>query len=940
MSAPIKQQSFSGGEISPSMYGRTDQVKYETGLRTMRNMIAMRQGGATNRPGTQYIDTTLNGGNAVRLLPFIFNETGNGQSYVLEFGNLYIAFIQDGGRVLSGTPTPIPLWDSSVTYGLYQAAHSGIGFNYISVISNNLNNVQVGNPSFWAALNDWNIATPYVVGDYVRGMSGATPTGYYYLCTQNNVGFNPLTNGAPYWVLVKTDYVNYTITSPYAQADLSTLQFAENADVVTITHPNYPPYELRRLSATNWTITVVTVQSSAPQVTGMNFVDPGAGTWSGTYTVIGVLSTGEESEPVSISRGNRADPTVAAPHQIDWGYVATLGGVTYNWAYFEVYLQESANLTNIGGFIGRTTNGLFYNPGFTPDYSNTPTLANRLFNAVGDYPSTVGFVQQRRAFGNTVNNPIGFWLSQPGFYSNFNTHIIPFDSDAIFGSVAGVEVNSIQHILELKFMLMLTGGAELYLQGNGNGVITPSAINASAQSQYGCNAIRPLRIADTIIFNQALGNTIRDLRFDFVISGYNGNELTVFSSHLFEGYQIVDWDFQKIPDSIVWAVRNDGVLLGLTYMREQQMLAWHRHDFNNGVVENVCCIPENGSYATYLSIKRVINHQTVRYIERMSSRIWSDVLNATYLDCFSSYNGTNMGSTYMTLTAPSGSFDQTSSAYQQHLTLTSTAYFFNASMVGDQIFLSDSDFVLNKGNMVDPENDGSSFALSTQGNQIRCTIIAYTNSTTVTVTPNRLVPSTLQNIPVTTWARAVDRVTGLDYLIGEAVSVWADRTVVASPNNVNVTFQVTVASDGSITLDKHYAVIYVGLPMTSDLETLDIETAFGESMIGRRKRQIELKVYLLKTRTLFAGSENPDSNFDNTTSDPLFQLSELKTGMNRQTYDQPPELSTEQERILHDTRWNKNGRIFIRNVDPTPLTILAVVPGGDYPSEVPQAVRA
>lgn len=841
MSVPVAQRSFAGGEVSPFLYGRTDQVKYETGLRTMRNMIALRQGGATNRPGTQFIDSALNGGNAVRLIPFIFNETGNGQSYVLEFGNLYVAFIQNGARVLSG-----------------------------------------GNP--------------------------------------------------------------YTVVTPYLQADISSLQFAESADVVTITHPNYPPYELKRLAQTNWTLTQVVIATGALSINNLTAFAPIAGTFNGTYAVTGIDPLGEESVAKFVTVTNIATPSVTDPVFIDWFFIGQVNG-NNQYSYFKVYLNPTNNPTSGFGFIGSLPNNntggaRFIDTGFTPDFSNSPTINNTFFNSVGNYPSTVGFVQQRRGFANTDNNPIGFWLSYPGSFSNFDVHVIPEDSDAIIGTVAGSEVNAIQHLLELKFMLLLTAGAEIYVQGNGNGVVTPSAINAATQSQYGANQIRPLRIADSVIFNQALGNTIRDLRFDFVINGYNGNELTVFSTHLFEGFQIVDWDFQKIPDSIVWAVRDDGILLALTYSREQQMLAWSRHDFTNGLVENVCCIPENGNYATYLCINRVINGSTVRYIERMSSRIWSDVLNATYLDCFSQYNGTNQNlSLAMQLTSPTGTFDQTSSAYQQKLTLSSNTPYFTSDMAGDQIFLSNADFVKNKGNMVDPENDGSSFALSTEGNQIRCTIISFQNSTSVTVTPNKLVQTSFQNVAIVTWARAVMKLAGLSYLAGQAVSVWADRFVVASPNNVNVTFKATVGLDGTLTLDKHYAVIYVGLPMTSDLETLDIETAFGETSLSKRKRQLKLAMFLLQTRTLFAGTENPDSNFDNTTQDMTFQLNEFKTGMNRQNYDQPPELVTDQDWILEVTRWNRNGRIFVRNVDPTPLTILAVSPGGDYSVENPGYTR-
>ena len=934
MSQPVSQKSFAGGEISPFLYGRTDQVKYETGLRTMRNMIALRQGGATNRPGTQFIDSALNGGNAIRFIPFIFNETGNGQSYVLEFGNQYIAFVQNGARIDGLTPNPIPLYDITVNYGLYQVAHDGSNVNYISIQGNNLGNNQL-NTFFWAPLNDWNIATAYVARDYVRGMVGATPTGSYFRSLTNNTGIDPLSDDGTNWLQVGNNNMAYTIVSPYLQSDLSTLQFAESADVVTITHPNYPPYELKRLGATNWTLTIVITQSPVPAPTGFsaNLGPTLPPLQSVTYIVTSVSSIGEESGPASAFYtfivGNLPSDTL--PFTFTW--VAAVGV-----SYYNVYKAPGAS--TFGGFIGSTQFTSFTDSGDIPDFSNTPPIVNPLFNSSDNYPSTVGFVQQRRGFANTNNNPLGFWLSHPGSFSNFDVRTVPIDSDSIFGSVAGQEVNSIQHLLELKFMLLLTAGAEIYVQGNGNGVVTPSSINAATQSQYGSNQIRPLRIADSVIFNQALGNTIRDLRFDFVINGYNGNELTIFSSHLFESFQIVDWDFQKIPDSIVWAVRNDGVLLALTYSREQQMLAWSRNDFENGFVENVCCIPENGNYATYLCIKRVINGNTVRYIERMSSRIWSDELNATYLDCFLQYNGTNQNpNLVMQLTTQSGPFDQTSSAYQQKLNLTSNSPYFTPDMVGDQIFLSDTDFVKNKGNMVDPENDGSSFALSVDGEQIRCTIVAFNNSTQVIITPNKNVPTEFQNTAIVTWARGVRTVTGLNHLIGQKISVWADRFVVASPKNVNVTFQVTVASDGSITLDKCYAVIYAGLPMTSDLETLDIETSAGETALSKRKRQLKLMMFLLKTRTLFAGTENPDSNFDNTTQDALFQLDELKTGINRQNYDQPPELITDQDWILEVTRWNRNGRIFVRGVDPVPLTILAVSPGGDYSVENPGYTR-
>ena len=1023
MSAPIKQSSFSGGEITPLLYGQVDHIKYKTGAKTLRNVISLRHGGATNRPGTEYVDTTLNGGNPVRLIHFIFNETGTGQSYVLEFGNQYIAFLQNGGRVIGTVPATIPAYSATTSYNLYQVAVS-FGFNYISLTNNNIGQ-SVHNATYWAYMSDWNNSVAYTVGEYVRAFNGVTATGSYYLCLQNNTNVNPLTTQSPYWVLVASNYQPYTISSPYLQADLQSLKYAESGDIVTIVHPNYAPMELQRIGAINWQLVPVQI---APQINPVGaYINVSGGNSANPYQIYAVTAinsiTGEESFPTystGFSPAGAADidhnvavswygATGASYYRVykslgstadAFGYIATVPSTTYSdfgatpdftnsppiyynpfiapgtpqinfiqfgyaegtavtmayavtaivggvesspvYIYTNVpssYLQQLSwgtvvNATEYKVYKNNSAGGSVYGLVKTiiaitttwvddltsPNNSYQPPASSTIYN-----PSVIGYAQQRRYFAATTANQIGFWGSQTGLYSNFNTHANPVDSDSIIGTLAGEEVNQIQQILELKFMIALTTGAEIYLQGAGNGVISPSAINASIQSQYGCGTLKPLKVGDLLLFTQALGSYIRDLSFDFAIDGYRGNDISIFSSHLFENYQIVDWAYQKTPDSIVWAVRSDGTLLSCTYVREQMVLAWTRHDFTNGFVENVCAIPENGEYALYLSIRRVINGVTVRYIERLSSRLWTDSINATYLDCFQSYNGINTSATTMVLSA-AGAFDQTGAAYTQQLTLTSSVIYFTPNMVGDQIFLSDAAFVASAGAPVNSVNAGT---------QVRCTILAYTSATQVTVSPNRAVPIDLQGVPVTTWARAVQTVSGLTNLAGQKVSVYADRFVVGSPLNQNISTVYTVPSNGILTLDKWYSVIHVGLPIVSDIQTLPIENTFGEALTGRRKRQYVLRVSLYKTRGFFAGSGDPDVNRDNTLNNPLFQLFEYKSGGGRQTYDEAPELTTGQGWTIEDTRWDYYGYIFIRNVDPTPLTVLMVVPGGDNPSPAP-----
>lgn len=922
MSTPIRQFSFSAGELSPTLFARTDLDRYANGVRTARNQMVMRQGGLTGRPGTQYAGTTLNQGNQVRLIPFTFNETGLGQSYILEFGNEYIVFYQNGGQVVVSQFTivnalidPLGLAAPGNTFANGDIVTvSGV----IGTVGTQLNN------QYFIVYN----ASSDVFS--LKGLDGTILEG----------SGSYISGGVVSKILM--------VATPYIQADLQDLDYAQSADILTLVHPSYPPKELARSSALSWSLNAITFAPPVAGPSGVSVVGTAGSTLLG-YAITSVNANGEESDNLQIGYGfaGLTVPSPTAPVTISWAQVS--GAVYYRvyWDNHPVLIVPPGGRPVQLGFIGQVAGLSFVDSGFSPDFTNTPPLSTTsetpnepfnifspLFSTVNNYPSTVGYVQQRRAFGATNNNPIGFWLSQTGDFSNFDTHISPTDSDGIISSLFSEEVNAIQHILELKFMLMLTAGAEIYVQGNGAGVVTPSAINASTQSQYGANSLRPLKVGDVLVFSQALGNAIRDFTFDFAIDGYRGNDITIFSAHLFEGYQIVDWCYQKIPDSIIWAVRSDGVLLSCTYVREQQILAWSRHDFTNGFVENICSIPENGAYAVYASIRRTINGFTVRYIERLSSRIWqqspaivamgypyrvNDPIVASYLDAYLMYDGRNVDNTIAFIITATGGFDTSDTAYQQVLTLTSQVSYFTPQMVGDQIFFTDSLFISSMG---------------IEGNQIRLTIQSFVSATVVMVTPDTIVPTEFQDRLNDGWSHAVQTVSGLSHLEGQAVSVWADRFLVGSPLNFQVSTKYIVVN-GSITLDKQYAVIYVGLPMIQDIEPLDLESYFGETMLAKRKRVSRLSVYVYNTRTFFAGSENPDTNQDNVNNDPLFQLYEEKDGRSQATYDVAPELLTEQDYVIVPSRWTKSGRCFFRNVDPVPFSLLALAPSTEDPVQTP-----
>jgi hypothetical protein len=318
-------------------------------------------------------------------------------------------------------------------------------------------------------------------------------------------------------------------------------------------------------------------------------------------------------------------------------------------------------------------------------------------------------------------------------------------------------------------------------------------------------------------------------------------------------------------------VTDDGQLLGLTYMPDQEVIGWHRND-TDGFFESVCCISEGTEDALYAVVRRTIGGQTKRYVERFASRSFTDPRDAFFVDSGLSYDGRNAGAGIgFTLTTAGGW------TYQDTLTFTTDGGFFSgASDEGDVIVLTD--------------NDGAA---------LRLKILTYVSATEVQVLPNRTVPDECKTGSGFDLAR--DAFSGLDHLEGKTVSILSDG---------NVAPQQTVTG-GQVSLQNPGVVVHVGLPITADLETLDIN-AQGQSLQDRVKNVASVQLIVEKTRGLWVG---PDAD----------HLLEAKPEASWQ-YDNPVAEMTGPLEINVLSDWSKGGRIFLRQSDPLPVTILAAVP--------------
>lgn len=864
----FRQLSFAAGEISDDLAARVDTVKYSTGLRTLRNCIVQKFGTVQNRPSTAFVGEVKDSTKRVRLIPFVFNDD---QKYMLEFGDLYIRVIKNGAYVSDLSLTITSITNASPAVLTYtgtdpangdEVAISGVVgamANYVNGRNFKIASVNTGANTFQLKYMDGTNVNSSAFGLYSSGGTAARI---------------------------------YTLTSTYVEADLQELNFDQSADVITLTHQLYPPADLARLSDSSWTLTDKTFAPAqvAPVVAALPA--PFGSGYDQKYVVTAISTeTSEESLPSNVGFLENTDlPTIAHPITVSWSGAA--GAVRYN-VYKQSPVITGQDFNGIYGFMVTVGLPQFTDDGtLSPDFSDNPPVARNPFPGASDYPATSAYFQQRQYFARTINNPETIWGSRVGFFNNFTINSPLQDDDAVTFTLTGKRVNAVQHLLDLSRLIIFTAGREIRADGDGTGLIKPGEINPKAASYNGSSTLFPIAVNETAIYLQAGSSIVRDLIFDVQIEGYRGNDLTLFSSHLVEDNTIVDWAYQQKPNSIIWAVRDDGVFLGLTYVREQEIIAWHRHDVD-GLVENVASIPDGNEDTVYLAIKRTIDGVSKRYIEKFNTRKIGDIVDYVGMDCSLTYDGRNGDSTTMTLSGG------TTWVYTETLTLTASASFFTAADVGNAIHLIGSD-----------------------GTLIRFVITGYTSATVVSgKSSNITVPVAMRSVAITDWARAVDQLAGLWHLEGEAVSVFGDGFVVASPNNASYT-QRTV-ENGVLSLDRPYGVIHVGLPIINDIETLNIDSYQGEPLADKKKQITKVNIHVKDSRGIWAGFEAPSDD----EVAPLQGLNELKIRGNESMND-PVRLATEVVDITINNGWNSNGRVFIRQVDPVPLTVLAIMPAG------------
>ena len=582
----VQLTNFTGGELSPRLDGRNDLAKYASGCKTLQNMIVYPHGSAARRSGTSFVAEVENSAEKTRLIPFEFSTT---QTYILEFGNEYIRFYKDGGAILEANKTITGITQANP--GVVSITAHGFSNGDTIVISGVVGMTEVNGKRFKVA----NVNTNDFELQDIDGVDVDTTsfTAYASGGVANRV---------------------YQIATTYLTADLFQIKYAQSADVMYLCHPEYSVKKLSRTGHTSWTITEV-------DFTNGPYLDDNitAVTLSSSAHTVGTARDLTASAATFVS----TDVGRLVRFREGYGKITAFTSTTaVTWTIIEDTNSGSASTDwGLGAFSDTT-----------------------------GYPSCVTFYEQRLVFAGTEAQPQTLYFSRSGDYENMfeNRGGTIADDDAIIYTIASNQVNAIRFLSATRTLIVGTVGGEFSVSGGGSDdPVTPTNILIKKQSNHGCANIDAIPVGNVTLFLQRAKRKIRELAYNFDVDGYVAPDMTILAEHISES-GVNEMSYQQEPNQIIWGVREDGQLIGLTYQREQQVVAWHRHIFGgafstgNAVCETIATIPtDDKEYQTWVIVKRTIDGVTRRYVEYLNQFDFDedDDTSFNFLDSQLSYNG-------------------------------------------------------------------------------------------------------------------------------------------------------------------------------------------------------------------------------------------------------------------------------------------------------------
>ena len=412
----------------------------------------------------------------------------------------------------------------------------------------------------------------------------------------------------------------YQTETPYTLDQARKLSYAQSGDTLFLTVHGAPPTKLLRYGHADWRFEAMTFQAPIDAPASASAAGTGGPT-PYRYYVTALDDRNRESE---LSPPAEIDGPAANNWQAGNSITVTWDAVPEATEY-RVYKSEYGGRP---GFIASVVTGTSYTDlNIAPSFSEgVPTYDNPFPD--DDWPALVGFYEQRLLLASTPDRPQTIWLSKSGDYGNFARYSPVVDDSPIELTIASSEVSALTWARTLRTLILGATGMEWEIK-SAQGAFTAKTAQVAPQSYVGSAELPAIIVGNTVLHVARNFSQVRDLKYDFGSDSYRGSDCTIMASHLFEEHRIVGWTYQQHPDSIVWIVREDGALIGLTYQIEHEVIAWHRHE-TCGNFKAACAIPAGREDVLFVEVER----DGVFYMEMLApTYIGGDYSRAVFLDC-------------------------------------------------------------------------------------------------------------------------------------------------------------------------------------------------------------------------------------------------------------------------------------------------------------------
>ncbi len=631
------QTNFTAGELSPQLLGRTDVSKYGNGVFTGRDVIIRKHGPIQRRSGTLFIaEAKDTAANPVRLVPFRFS---NNEQYVLEFGDQYVRFYRDRGQIQDTTVVISTMsWLLDVTSVTTATDHQLLIGDSINVVG----------------------VTPTTYdGQYVV-VSTPTSTTLTYAQTPDPGAY--VSGGRVETPRVIQPGVPIEKPTPYITADLDLLKFTQSADQLYLFHPRYNPLILSRIgvdsSPDNWQLDSFAFQDGP--FLPLRALPDGTVVPLGTNITLSALAVPGQTVTLTwddtgqdyvYPADARVDAAGGLP-AIEGRRIQTLDGSGGSGYFFwEVItytsgVEADCKLLGGGGATTEDVTELVQTDWALGSWSQTD-LKNPSTNLNPTWPSVGEFHQNRLWAASTELQPQTLWCTRSGDFRTFQRWSngdgdagTVRDIDGFERTISDDQNNAIQWLQSDSQGLLIPTDGGLFLGRAGDSTastIIPSDFNIQRQNNDSVSVtVQPQQAGSIFLIASQSGRRLREQVFDIQPNRIQGIDISVLSEHITaEG--VSDSALQRERDTTIWLVRKDGVLLGVTYERNENVIGWHRHtiggSFQGGDAQAVSCeIARNGvDDLLYLAVKRTVNSVDVQNIEFMEKAFETDTPHENYI---------------------------------------------------------------------------------------------------------------------------------------------------------------------------------------------------------------------------------------------------------------------------------------------------------------------